>query len=226
MKLTKQKNESGISIYLEEEDKYLGFSFGGNGDLYWHLHKKSKTDNTFTITKENYPLFSLFEELYRKIEDIEIFDEEDELPFYIDTEEDYREYLQRKERERQEELERYQLYNRSYYNNLFDEERKTITWYSDETAQEVANYLKIVKEEETFKIEFHTQPHIGGYDRDFGSSSYIPVRFRNSGSRYDPFNIVFMKMYNKLKEVDDVLDEGHQLHMEEYLYTKRLIKKP
>ena len=61
--------------------------------------------------------------------------------------------------------------------------------------------------------------------RDFNSLGYISVRFRNSGSRYVPFNIAFMDMYNDMKEVDDVTDKGHQLHIEEYLYeTKKLVK--
>jgi hypothetical protein len=34
-------------------------------------------------------------------------------------------------------------------------------------------------------------------------------------------------MYNDMHEVDDVLDNGHQIHLEEYLYEqKKLTKKP
>ena len=51
------------------------------------------------------------------------------------------------------------------------------------------------------------------------------IRFRNSGSRYDPFNIVFMRMFLKLQQVDDINDFGHQIHIEEFLYQKRLLKK-
>ena len=43
--------------------------------------------------------------------------------------------------------------------------------------------------------------------------------------QYDPFNCVFMKMYNNLCEIDDVKDYGHQIHMEEYLYERKLVKK-
>ena len=108
---------------------------------------------------------------------------------------------------------------------LFDKENNTITWYSDETNHEVANILKIRKENESFELEFYIQPYIEGYDRDFNSLYHIPIRFRNSGSSYDPFNIVFMRMYEKMKQVDHVNDYGHQIHIEEYLYNQNKIKK-
>ena len=94
-----------------------------------------------------------------------------------------------------------EIFVSSIYNEeLFDEENKTITWYSDETAHKVANYLKIKKETDCFIINFNIQENIDGYDSDFNSSLYdISIRFRNSGSRYDPFNIIFMRMYERLK---------------------------
>ncbi len=76
----------------------------------------------------------------------------------------------------------------------------------------------------SFLIEFYTQASIKGYDEDFHTPRHIPIRFRNSGSRYSPFNTVFMKMYNDLKEIDDINDYGHQIHIEEYIYTKKLHK--
>lgn len=51
------------------------------------------------------------------------------------------------------------------------------------------------------------------------------IRFRNSGSRYEPFNMVFMRMFLQLQKVDDISDYGHQIHIEEYLYKKSLVKK-
>ena len=51
------------------------------------------------------------------------------------------------------------------------------------------------------------------------------IRFRNSGSRYMPFNAVFMRMFREMQNIDDVNDYGHQMHMEEYLYEKNKMKK-
>lgn len=124
-----------------------------------------------------------------------------------------------------DEKNKYRLFNLSNYNELFDKENNAVTWYSDETSHEVANILKIKKENESFELEFYIQPYIEGYDRDFNSLYHIPIRFRNSGSSYDPFNIVFMRMYEKMKQVDHVNDYGHQIHIEEYLYNQNKIKK-
>ena len=54
------------------------------------------------------------------------------------------------------------------------------------------------------------------------SSFNIVVRFRNSGSRYDPFNCVFMRFYQRLQEVDP---NYHQVHIEELIYRKKLKRK-
>lgn len=210
MKISKENNEFGLQIFIEEENSYLSIFYGGNLDLYWAIHSNKRTlendskSDMFVITKENYELYNLFENLYNDIKEINIF------------------------KDFKEDKDRYRLYNRSNYQELFDEKNKTITWYSDETAHEVSNYLKIKKEKDCFIINFNIQEYIEGYDRDFSSLYYIPIRFRNSGSRYDPFNIIFMRMYKRLKEIDDVNEYGHQIHMEEYLYEmeqQKVLKK-
>lgn len=231
MKVIKEKTNFGTDVILEEEDKFIRFSYGGNLDLYWSIHSKNKNDNTksnyFIITKENYGIYNLFERLFDDIENINIFDEDDFIPFYIETEDDKKEYLEEQRKYIEEQKNRYRLFNHSNYNELFDLKNRTITWYSDETAHEVANILMIKQEEDIFKIEFYIQTYIEGYDEDFHSAYYIPIRFRNSGSSYDPFNSVFMKMYNNLTKIDDTKDIGHQIHIEEYLYEtrKKLVKK-
>ena len=50
----------------------------------------------------------------------------------------------------------------------------------------------------------------------------ISIRFRNSGSLYDPFNMIFMRMFNKLQNYDP---EYHQIHFEEINYAKKLSLK-
>ena len=221
MQVIKHENEFGLIISFQELDKQFAVSFGGNGDLYWTIHSKNTNDdNNFIITKENYEVYRLFEELFDDIENIRIFDEE-YIPFYLETEEEKQDYINELEYKKN----KYRLYNYSNYNELFDKENNTITWYSDETNHEVANILKIKKEKESFRLEFSIQPHKEEYDRDFNSQNYIPIRFRNSGSSYNPFNVIFMRMYEKMKQIDDINDYGHQIHMEEYLYSQSKIKK-
>lgn len=225
MQVIKYENEFGLIISFQELDKQFDASFSGNGDLYWTIHSKNTNDdNNFIITKENYEVYRLFEELFDDIENIRIFDEE-YIPFYLETEEEKQEYIKNQKDEIGYEKNKYRLFNHSNYNELFDKENNTITWYSDETNHEVANILKIKKEKELFKLEFYIQPYIEGYDRDFNSLYHIPIRFRNSGSSYDPFNIVFMRMYRKMKQIDDVNDYGHQIHVEEYLFNQNKVKK-
>ena len=226
MRIIKEKSDQGTNIILDETDKYLNIGIAGNWDLYWSFHSNNKenVEKTFIITKENYELYKLFENLFYDIENINIYD--DYIPFYLETKEEIDEYLEEKRIKIEEEKKRYRLYNCSNYNELFDNKSRTITWYSDETAHEVANILKIQQEKDTFLVKFDIQPYIEGYDEDFHTSSYIPIRFRNSGSSYAPFNSLFMKMFNMMKEIDDTNDYGHQMHIEEYLYMKqkKLIK--
>lgn len=213
MKVVKYNNEFGFIISFQELDKQLDISFGGNCDLYWAIRSKTESDNhNFIITKENYEVYRLFEELFDDIENIKIFEEKQE-------------YFEKSKKEIEDEKNKYRLLNHSNYNELFDIDNNTITWYSDETNHEVANILKIKKENESFKLEFYIQPYMLGYDRDFNSLNYIPIRFRNSGSLYDPFNVVFMRMYQKMKQIDDVNDYGHQIHIEEYLYNIKKLTK-
>ena len=222
MKLTKEDSEFGKKVFLEEDEKYLSFTYGGNLDLYWSFHGKG--DKTFTITKENYNLYSLFEKLYSDIENIDIFSEEDE-PFFDESSEEYARRLLEHQEYCEEQREWCRKYNSAHYNELFNEDERTITWYSDETAMEVANYLTITKADESFRVSFHTQADQPGYDRDFKSASYVPIRFRTSGSRYGNFFIAFSRCYNGVQEIDDVYDAGHQIHMEEYLYNQRQFVK-
>ena len=223
MIVKKEKSAFGLNIFLEENDKQLGFTFGGNGDLYWIIKTKNNTDKTFIITKENYSIYELFQSLFSDIEQISIFTyDEGDLPYYIETEQEKADYFEELSKQNEKEKIKYREFNYANYHELFDSDSKTITWYSDETAHEVANILKIRKEEEQFIIDFSIQPHLDGYDDDFHKEHYIPIRFRNSGSSYSPFNLVFMRMYNAMKAVDDVNDIGHQIHIEEYIYAEEM----
>ena len=118
---------------LISDDNKLFISFEGNLDLYFTIY--GKNINEFIIAKENMTIYNLFDNLYNDIKNINVFEKE-YVPFYIQTDQEKEDYLKKTKEE-------YRLYNKSNYNELFDEKNKTITWYSDETAHEVANYLKI-----------------------------------------------------------------------------------
>ena len=100
-------------------------------------------------------------------------------------------------------------------NKLFKNEM--IEWYSDELPIDITSKLTIKKEEETFKVIFEKSKK----SQDGIFITYT-IRFRNSGSRYDPFNIPFMRMYGELKEYDP---NNHQIDFEECLYKQKILKK-
>lgn len=210
MNLKKLKNNyfEGINdISIIHENKKLSIMYRENLDLYWMVSDENILNNSeisqinFEITKENYQIYQQFELLFSNLENLNIFDEKNDetaIKHYKDC---------------------------TRYNDLYNNGK--ITWYSDETNEKVANYLEISKCKDKFLLSFHIQPYIDGYDYDTHHHNSIAIRFRNSGSRYSPFNILFMKMYDALQLTDDIYDEGHQIHIEEYNYEKekKLIKK-
>ncbi len=223
MQYTLRKNEyNGKDIELIDGNKSLTIMFGGTGDLYWIIKNKGALKDkeynydNFVITKENYPLYSTFKKLITDIKEINIYDNPD-FPPYIETEEEKEEYLYEQELDKK----RYKMFNMSNYNNLYNQKENKVTWVSDETGFEVANKVQISNLDDEILIEFCTQPYIEGYEREDNLAGIMGIRFRNSGSRYEPFNYVFMRMYQELQQLDDVKDECHQIHIEEYLFSKK-----
>lgn len=216
MNLYKQQNKFGTDIILKDDNKSLAFRFCGNGDLYWVINSQEQPivhKLNFVITKENYELYKLFEQLFIDIKNSSVFDSFEMMPFYIQNS-NYNCNTRDNEKNKLRKL----MLDFMKYKELYNLEENTITWHSDETAYEVSNVLKIIKEKDKFNLEFSIQKHRDEYDKDFNSPGYIQIRFRNSGSFYTPFNVIFMRMYHNMSFLDDVNEEGHQIHLEEYLY--------
>lgn len=167
--------------------------FAPNGDLYWrYLSETNPLDN-----KEKQELAITKEnyfvyELFYKLYE----SIKNNKVYYSNQEDDYYEV-------------KYKT-NELFHDNM-------IEWYSDEFYKEIASKLTIKKEDEIFKVIFEKSKK----SQDGIFITYT-IRFRNSGSRYDPFNISFMQMYNSLKEYDP---NYHQLHIEEYLFKQKTLKK-
>ena len=77
LKVKKVENELGVFDFeILNNEKKLNILFGGNGDLYFYVHKNNIKDKQivdFEITKEDYTLFSLFEKLYNEIINCDIY---------------------------------------------------------------------------------------------------------------------------------------------------------
>lgn len=217
MKFKNTKLENGYhQIELEGDTTTLSIFFGGNGDLYWNISSLREEvpsspneyeERCFIITKENNEIFSLFSELYRKIEECDIYKVsqlEEELCF--DEEEKNRLYEQKESMNRD-------LHDGTEYAHLFSDE--TIVWHSDDAPYDSGNVLYISPScnQEIFVIKIIKR------DRDKYDFS---IEISNSGSRYAPFNIAFMEHYNNLCAIEP---NYCQIHIEEILYQKKLPRK-
>lgn len=211
MEIKKNKDETNYTeMEFEQNGVVFRVFYGGNGDLYWNIIDKNnqETDKVyFSITKENYEVFETFKELYRRIEECDIFEVNQlEEEFCIDEE------------ERQELYQRTARLNESLkeddaYENLCTDE--CLIWYSDNAPYGQGNCLKIYQSHtrDSFLIE------ITKLDKEKDDFS---VEISNSGSRYTPFNMAFMAHYTDLCNIDP---EYHQIHIEEIMYQKRLTKR-
>lgn len=242
MEIIKQKSEIGTyDFYITKENQTLYITFSGNGDLYWiinnqkinaetfeeHLkHLQSPYQEIFTITKENYHIYSLFNELIEDIKEarIHIPEEEKNDDFLIDFEDLFEEYENLYTEDHESPVERCNRKNAEYkdysrYKWLYHD--GIISWHSDEHIYEDANRVKIYKEDENIILEF-SRPPVKEEELIYHMTGSIGIRFRNSGSTYEPFNQIFMRLYNKLGEYDP---NYHQIHLEEIEYQKKLKKQ-
>ena len=203
VEIKKTKDVEGYDRFkITTENGSFDIMFGGNLDLYWYYwpeenYKDWPLAKTFTISKENYFIYQKLDELYKNIKEQKPYQSKDENSSIV--------------------FDSSKLINDSpksqySYKNLFQND--IIKWYSDDAPLEEASMLEIKSQEDKYIITFHQGKE------DFGFPTYA-IRFRNSGSRYEPYNFAFMNMYNSLSEYDA---NYHQIHIEEYLYNKKLQK--
>lgn len=199
MLVEKNKNSSGCyDVSLIDGDKVLNLAFGGNLDLYWQLYElNSDTDCKkidFVITKENFFIWNLFDKLYNdvanywdNVRDNSLVSQSEEHKSYVDA------------LRRQDECNPQRLFKNG-----------VIEWHHDGNPYDESNILRISRSGDNYVVEM-----------DFNSKDYFMdyglVRISNSGSRYQPFNGMFMKMFNALQEYDF---DYHQVHMEEIFYDQ------
>ncbi len=225
MEVTRQKGtESGFDYTFQEDNKILRIVFGGNLDLYWsltNLNEDTISDSsydeqyeTFLITKENYTVYQMFKKLIEDIKLPRVYE-----PLKIDHLDDELEIYPSEESE-EERCNRWndELKNSYRYKRLYDGEN--IRWHSDEDSYDEADVVQITEQEDSILLEFYRpKQDVKTIGRIMPGT--ISIRFRNSGSTYDPLNIVFMKMYQELQNYNP---DYHQIHFEEIEYQKKLRK--
>lgn len=197
MEITRDLNSDKTYDYeLKKDNKTLRILFGGNLDLYLSLSDgrvfddRHKASITFDITKENYEIFEIIDDLYNETITANIHGEreEHEIDYSI----------------------------ASQYKDLVNDGK--IHWISDDGLRDAEDSFQLSKiDEDTYRFTFLRNDN--RLDFGFKSPSSISVRIRNSGSYYAPFNCIFMRMYNRLQEIDP---DYHQIHIEEYQYKKKI----
>lgn len=226
--IKEQGHESGYNFYLKQDNKILEISFEGNLDLYWSLHFKSNKNyenlspeeihkernkekrEPFIITKENYFIYSLFETLIDDIKETRVF-----IPSKNSHLDDhFEDGTEDKSKKRNQKLKNHYLYKSLFNGNK-------IEWHSDDDEYSVADTVIIKKIDDNIVLEF-IQPKITEDQFSYRMKNIISIRFRNSGSRYGEFYVIFMRMYNKLQDYDP---NYHQIHIEELIHQKKLILK-
>lgn len=214
--IIRTESPHGPAFIIVTEEGNFEISFQGTLDLYWSYCFEGSILDTppfkkFIITRENYFLYSLFDELYNDIKNINIFKfhPNDVLGYMRNA--DLKKEL-RSIKRRNEEIETKNLYNRE---RLF--KNGVIEWHHDEFPYEDGSVLKIEPHEEGYEVTIEKSKR-----KDLFFITYS-VRIRNSGSRYEYYNIPFMRMYQQL--VQGHLDNP-QISIDEYLSQKKLKKKP
>lgn len=210
VKVEKIKYEKGYIFRITTDEGVFSISFCGNLDLYFNY----ECDNCildepkvkkFKITKENYFLYSIFKKLYEDIKNCNVyFDEnnnldEDDLEIHDFVASDLNDRVRESEKDNPKRL---------FHDDMVD-------FHSDDYTYEDTSRLIIRDLDEEIELTFVK-----------GRTDVLPetfaVRICNSGSRHQPFNVLFMHLYHQLIEYEP---NFHQIHIEEILYEMKRVRK-
>ena len=187
--------DDSMNIYqyeLEQNGNRLSIRYMGNLDLYFTYYKKNSS--SIIIDKSNMSIYNLFNELYEDVKNCNVFDK-DSLVDY--EEEDFENLL--------EENKKLNKATKYIQEKLFINYR--IKWISDDSNEDTDyNAFILKKKDGKIELSFVLNEHMNK-----------SIRFSNSGSRHDPYNLVFMRMFNKLQKYDP---ECHQITIDEYNFRK------
>lgn len=211
MELEKSFNNGYGCITLTNGKKKLIIEYAPNLDLYFVVEDTSE----FVITKEDYQIYELFSKLYETIISADVFNQSS-FDYYINEFLghfgnkfiSYEDYL--KKTKKSLEFKRKQNYYADLVNN------GKIVWKCDDYPHDIGPFFEISKCTDIIKITFDK----GDTEKQdlFHPKNRTTVRIRTSGSAYNYFYIPFMMLFKELKELVLI----NQIHIEEYLYTKKL----
>lgn len=170
---------NGYDIILKKDGKTLSIIFARVLDLYMILQDGKKIQRNesktidFDIDIDDGEVYTLFDNLYTDIINGNIMGDKPKNIKSIDNDLIYR------------------------YNLLVDK-NNNINWVSDDGILEEEDMMRMSKNENSYRLSFirNSKRRSYGFKDPYG----INIRFSNSGSRYSPFNIVFMRMYQEFNK--------------------------
>lgn len=182
---------SGVKdVFIRDGKKLLKIFYGANGDLYFDIFgSRNKEENglytaTFSINQDE-EIYKYFEQLVHSIVGCKVFDMSEIELELCDFDNGFTNEVNSVQK-RNETLKIKQAYKKLVHND-------TVIWYSDNIYDESANILQIEMNCKKIKLTFIDNPD----NPSFG----FGIRICNSGSKYDPFNICFMNLFNQLQSL-------------------------
>lgn len=178
-------------ILIRSGTKLLKIFYGANGDLYFDIFGDRNIDEngqytaSFSIDRGS-EFYQYFENFINSIIDCEIFDVSDVELGVCGCDDEVKNKLDFTK------LMNDNLKSKKSYQKLV--QNNTIIWYSDNIYDERANKLKIKQNSSDITLDFIDNPD----DPLFG----FGIRICNSGSKYEPFNICFMNLFNQLQTLN------------------------
>ena len=194
------KNGEYYNVEITDGKKVFEMIFGGNLDLHWNIYcinnAPKEKSISIDITKDNYVLWELFDDLYNDFKGCNILKVSNIELEFCENSEDVKKLYDRCKRYNEF------LKETREYNDVFD--GKSIKWISDDESY---NMLTITPMEDKYVLQITTGKKISYLER-YG------IRFRNSGSMHKPFEILFMKLYNNIISGEY---DFNQVHINEYI---------
>ncbi len=163
-------------VFIRQDGKTLKIFYGATGDLYFDIFGSyGFNDSGIRMSKfcigKDSEIYFYFVDLFYDILNCRVYDDND---------------LDFNERDLNKHLQEANVNSRLLKNG-------NIEWYSDSIYDEKANLLRIEKNDKGIIFSFFDNPE----DPTFG----FGIRICNSGSKYEPFNLCFMKLFNQFQQI-------------------------
>lgn len=175
-------------IFIKKDTKTLKVFYGGNGDLYFDIFGDfEECENgyrTYFELDECDQVYPYFKELIDEIKEAKVFMPSETQFELIDDPFEFHELVEHYKMKNKE------LKGKYPHTELVKD--NIILVYSDSIYNENANFMTMKELDGKIRLDFYDNPE--DYIDGFG------IRINNSGSKYMPFNIIFMRFFNKLHD--------------------------